>query len=115
MRRLLKSFGFAMNGLVVVWREQTNFRIHVAVLCAVLVTGWVVELTVAEWAIVLLCAGLVLAAELFNSAIEKMVDWVHPQWNEPAGKIKDIAAAAVLIAAVAAALVGIVIFANKFT
>ncbi len=113
MKRLFHSFGFAINGLAAVWREQRNFRIHVVVVCMVVIAGWLGQLRAIEWALVLLCAGFVLAAELFNSAIEKMVDLVNPQWSEPAGKIKDMAAAAVFVASITAVLVGILVFSKK--
>lgn len=113
MKRLFKSFGFAINGLATVWREQPNFRIHIVVFLVVLCAAWLANLNLTEWAIVLLCAGMVLAAELFNSVIEKIVDWVNPQWSEQAGKIKDMAAAAVLVASITSALVGIIIFSKK--
>jgi diacylglycerol kinase (ATP) len=113
MKRLFKSFGFAINGMVVAWREQLNLKIHSAIAVLVLVFGWQVRISKYEWYAVILCIGMVLAAELFNSAIEKWVDLVQPQKNETAGRIKDISAAAVLVVALAAAVVGGIIFFDK--
>lgn len=57
-----------------------------------------------------LCIGMVIAAELFNSAIEKLVDIVSPEWNPLAGKVKDIAAGAVLVCAIVAGITGLIVF-----
>ena len=69
-----------------------------------------VNLTMNEWLWVISAIAMVLVAELFNSSIEKLVDLVSPAFNPKAGIVKDIAAAAVLITAVAAAIIGILIF-----
>ncbi|MFM8741361.1 MAG: diacylglycerol kinase family protein [Cytophagales bacterium] len=114
MRRLFKSFGFAINGLVTAWREQLNLKIHAAIAFLVLIVGWQMRISKYEWSVVILCIGVVLAAELFNSAIEKWVDLVQPQRNETAGRIKDISAAAVLVVALAAAVVGVIVFLTSY-
>lgn len=113
MKRLFKSFGFAINGMVAAWREQLNLKIHSIMAMLVLMLGWQTGISKYEWYTVILCIGLVLAAELFNSAIEKWVDLVQPQRNEMAGRIKDISAAAVLVVALAAAVIGVIIFFDK--
>ncbi len=63
-----------------------------------------------EWVAIILCIGMVLATELINTAIERLVDLISPDRNPIAGQIKDIAAGAVLICAIAAAIVGLIIF-----
>lgn len=67
-------------------------------------------ITRTEWIVIILCIGVVIAAELFNTAIEKLVDLVSPERHPIAGQVKDIAAGAVLVCAVAAAIIGIIIF-----
>ena len=67
-------------------------------------------ITKAEWLAVIICIGMVITAELFNSAIERLVDMVSPQWQSIAGEVKDIAAGAVLVTAIAAAIVGLIVF-----
>ncbi|MDA6987305.1 diacylglycerol kinase family protein, partial [Escherichia coli] len=62
------------------------------------------------WTVVVLCFGVVIAAELFNTAIERLVDLVSPERHPVAGQVKDIAAGAVLVCAVAAAIIGLIIF-----
>ena len=62
------------------------------------------------WMIIILCIGVVIAAELFNTAIEKLVDLVSPQQHPVAGQVKDIAAGAVLVCAATAAIIGLIVF-----
>ena len=72
--------------------------------------GYAWQGTRTEWTVVILCFGVVIAAELFNTAIERLVDLVSPERHPVAGQVKDIAAGAVLVCAVAAAIIGLIIF-----
>lgn len=91
-----------------------NFKIHLTAIIAVLLAGWYVQLTTADWLWIILAVGLVLVAELLNTAIELLVDLVSPGYNAQAGKVKDVAAGAVLVAAVISVCIGAVIFIPKF-
>lgn len=93
--------------------SEINFRIHVTAAVLVLAAGFYLELAGSEWLAVLLCFGLVLSAEAFNSAIEELVDLVSPGHHEKAGRTKDIAAGAVLIAAAISAVIGCIVFLPK--
>jgi diacylglycerol kinase len=88
-------------------------KIHALAAVLVVIMGITVDLTVVEWCLVLIAFGLVLGAELLNTAIENLVDLVHPGFDERAGKVKDIAAAAVLVCAIIAAIIGCIIFIPK--
>jgi undecaprenol kinase/diacylglycerol kinase (ATP) len=79
----------------------------------VVVAGWHFSISVAEWLAIVLCVGAVLVTELINTAIETLVDMVSPEFNVKAGLVKDIAAAAVLIAAIMAVIVALIIFVPK--
>ena len=105
-----KSVGFAMRGLLAVVKGERHFRIQLCVFAAVVALGFLLRLTVLEWVAVLMCSAMVLGAELFNTAIETVVDLVSPDFNELAGKAKDISAAAVWVIALFAAVVGMVLF-----
>ena len=105
-----KSVGFAMRGLFVAVKGERNFRMQLCAFVAVVVVGFLLHLTALEWVAVLVCSAMVLGAELFNTAIETVVDLVSPDFNELAGKAKDISAAAVWVIALFAAVVGIVVF-----
>lgn len=111
--KTLKSFRFAFHGLYLVIRFENNTRVHLFATLGVLVAGFAVNLSVMEWAIILTQIGLVWTAETFNTALEKLVDLISPQFNPKAGAIKDIAAAAVLITSMMAAVIGLLIFGRK--
>lgn len=109
-KKQIRSFGYAWKGIrQCVGREQ-NLGTHLVVTAAVIAAGILFGITRTEWMIIVLCIGVVIAAELFNTAIEKLVDLVSPEWNAVAGQVKDIAAGAVLVCAVAAAVIGGIIF-----
>ncbi|MYL46612.1 diacylglycerol kinase [Virgibacillus halodenitrificans] len=107
------GFTFAWNGLKEVTRTERNFRIHLFITALVLTIGFLVELNWLEWCIVIFAIGLVLVTEVTNSAIEKMIDYLNPAIHPSAKIIKDMAAGAVLIAAIIAALIGLIIFLPK--
>lgn len=109
-RNLAESFRFAWQGLRLAFRTQRNLRIDLAAALAAVVAAWVLELPPGESALVVLAAAAVIAAELFNSALEALVDLVQAQADPLARRAKDMAAAAVLVLAVGAAVVGGVLF-----
>ena len=88
-------------------------RIHAIAVIVVTIGGIFLGLTAVEWSIVALCIGSVISAEMMNTAVELLVDLVSPEFNEKAGKIKDIAAGAVLLTAIIATVVAVYIFGNK--
>jgi len=107
-----RSFGFfpAVHGLREAIRTQRNFRNHLIAAAAVTGAGWLAGLPAAGWGVLALAIGLVTAAECMNTAIEYLTDLVMPDHHERAGKIKDLAAGAVLLCAIAAAAAGIAVF-----
>ncbi len=109
VRKQLKSFQYAWNGIRTCMGEQ-NFTTHVLAMCVVIVAGVVFSVNRLEWALLILCCGMVIAAELTNSSIERLTDLISPEWNKLAGQAKDIAAGAVLVTAIATAIVGVIIF-----
>ncbi|MBX2965974.1 MAG: diacylglycerol kinase family protein [Cyclobacteriaceae bacterium] len=108
--RLIKSFGYALNGLKIAVKEQVNLTIHICVTVIVVMAGIYIEITTTEWVLLVLTIGLVISLELVNTAIEYLVDLVTPERNPLAGKVKDIAAASVLVSSVMAVIVGLFIF-----
>lgn len=111
--RGMQSFVDAGRGIATVFRTEWNFRIHFAIATIVTVAGLTFRISAGEWLAVILSAGLVLLAELFNTALEYLADAVHPEADRGVGMAKDAAAGAVLVAAIAAALVGAIIFLPK--
>ena len=92
------------------FKGQHNFWIQCFIAISVIVLSLVLNISLAEWLFVTFSIGFVLTAEMFNSVIEKLVDLVSPEFNKKAGLIKDMAAGAVLIAAITSAIIGFIIF-----
>ena len=111
--KLGKSFRAAWHGLCSVVRRERNFRIHLVVSAYVLAFAWLGRVSGAQLALLFACIGLVLALELVNTAVETLCDRVTTKQDEQIGKVKDFAAAAVLIAALMAAAAGLAIFLSK--
>ena len=109
----LRCFAYALKGISVLISKQVNFRIHLFAVIAVVLGGIILDVSLMEWIILILCMGLVLMLEALNTAIEYTIDLVSPGYHELAGKIKDISAAAVLIAALTSTLIGLIIFIPK--
>jgi diacylglycerol kinase len=109
-RRLCLSFGWAGRGVLVLLRTQANARIHAAATILVVVAGFVSGISRMEWCAVVGAIGLVFTAEGLNTAIEAVVDLASPERHPLAERAKDVAAGAVLLAALTAALIGLLIF-----
>ena len=109
-KKQLKSFTFAWKGILTCAGHEQNITFHLIAAIIVLAAGFCFGISRTEWMVVMLCIGTVIAAELFNSAIERLVDMVSPEWQKIAGEVKDIAAGAVLLTAIAAAIVGMIVF-----
>lgn len=107
------SFYYALKGLREAAATQWNFRFHCVATFVVIAAGIWLELNAVEWSILLVCCALVMVTELLNTAVEYIIDKISPEWNEVAGKIKDLSAGAVLLSAVFAALAGLIILAPK--
>ncbi|AHW60502.1 diacylglycerol kinase (ATP) [Draconibacterium orientale] len=110
LAKRLHSFENALNGIWHLWKKEINFRIHIFAGILVAALGWLVEITRTKWMMIIVCVGIVLGAEAFNSAIERICDVVSPEKNRQIKIIKDISAAAVLIVSVMAAIIALVIF-----
>ncbi len=105
-----RSFAHAVRGIAALLASQHNVWIHAVATVAVLVAGFAFGVTRIEWALLILAMGLVWAAEACNTAIEWVADVVSPDHNLLIGRAKDVAAAGVLLAAVAAAAMGLLVF-----
>lgn len=110
LKMRIKSFGYAFKGIGSLLKKEHNAWIHCLAIVVVTSLGFYFHITPTEWCIALLCFGMVLAAEGFNTAIERLVDLVSPERHPVAGDVKDVAAGAVLICAIAAAIIGFIIF-----
>lgn len=108
-----QSFRFAFKGVLSCIKTERNFRIHTAVTFYVLIAAAITKLTAIEWVMILVCIGAVTGAEIFNTAIEKLCDMLHPGRHKTIGLVKDMTAGAVLMFAVTSAVIGGIIFFNN--
>lgn len=108
--RLFRSFGCALRGLWACLRTERNLRIHFTAAALVLWLSGYYEFSAAEYAVLILTIGVVIAAELLNTALEVLTDLVSADHHPLAGMAKDAAAAGVLISAIASVGVGVVLF-----
>lgn len=95
------------------FKEEPNFKIHIVATIMVITAGLYFKLSTTEWLAIIIVIGLVLLTELLNTAIENIADFISPERHEKIKMIKDIAAAAVLISAIVALVVGLLIFVPK--
>ena len=109
MTGFLKGFVYALRGIVA-GAEGRNFRVMLAAAVVVILLGFILNISLMEWCLVTLAMGLVLSLELLNTAGEKLVDILSPDHDPRYGMVKDILASAVLVAALAAATVGVLVF-----
>jgi diacylglycerol kinase (ATP) len=109
-RRIVRSFGYAFDGLGTIVRTQPNFWVHVGAAVAALTLGLVLHLSPVELALLVMSIGLVLVVESVNTAIETVCDLVSPGHHPLIKRAKDISAASVLIAAAAAVVLAVLLF-----
>ena len=110
---ITKSFGYAFEGIINTVKSERNMQIHFTFMLAVVVCGFIFRISYTEWLICLTLFGLVTSLELVNTAVESVVDLVTEEHKPLAKRAKDAAAGAVLIAAIFAAIIGLIIFVPK--
>ncbi|GAB4046394.1 diacylglycerol kinase family protein [Spirosoma litoris] len=112
-RKVIRSFRFAGQGILDLFRFENNAKVHLLIAGLVVVAGLYLHLNRTEWAIILTQIGLVWAAEAFNTAIEKLCDFVSPGLHPQIKAIKDMSSGAVLILAIVAVIVGLIILGGR--
>ncbi|MCB9201830.1 MAG: diacylglycerol kinase family protein [Flavobacteriales bacterium] len=110
LKKRLKSFSYAFNGLKILLKEEHNARIHLVATILVLILGIVFEISTLEWIPILFAIGFVFFAELINSSTENIADFISPEKHNQIKKVKDLAAGAVLISAIISFIIGMLIF-----
>jgi diacylglycerol kinase (ATP) len=113
LRKLIRSFGYAFKGLAYATTSQLNFRVHLVAMLVAVYMGYALHISVNEWQWIVLSITLVLVTELLNTALETLTDLVSPEYNIKAGRVKDVAAGAVVITAVFAVINALFIFLPK--
>jgi diacylglycerol kinase len=113
IKKRLLSFSYAFDGLRILFKEEHNSRIHLLAAVVAIILGVLLEISSLEWIAIVFSIGLVFAFEILNSALENLADYASPEKNDLIRKAKDLSAAAVFVAAMAALTVGFIIFLPK--
>jgi diacylglycerol kinase len=113
IKKRIKSFSYAFAGLRVLFREEHNSWIHATAAVLAIAAGFLFRISPGEWIAVIIVIGMVFSAEILNSSLERTADFVKAERDDRKRDIKDLGAAAVLVTAISAALVGIMIFLPK--
>jgi len=109
----IRSFGFAINGLKILFHDEHNSIIHLLASACAIAAGFILNITLNEWTMITFSIGLVFSLEIINSSIERIADFVSPQKHDTIKKVKDLAAAGVLIGSIAALIIGLIVFTPK--
>jgi diacylglycerol kinase (ATP) len=109
-----KSMGFAFKGAIKLISTEHSVMVQSCLAVVMIIAGFYFEISHEEWLIQTLAIGLVLGIEGLNTAVEKVADFIHPEYHERIGFIKDIAAGAVFFAAMTAIAIGCIIYIPKF-
>ena len=112
-KKIQNSFKYAFQGFITALKEERNMKIHLVFMILVIISGIIFKISLFKWIICIILFGIVIAGELFNTAIETVVDMITPYKDKKAKIAKDVAAASVLVVALVSAIIGIIIFLPK--
>ncbi|MDR0699989.1 MAG: diacylglycerol kinase family protein [Tannerella sp.] len=113
-RKKLAGFKHAFHGIRLLLRHEHNVKLHCLIGIYTILAGFLLNISATEWIAVVVVCGCVLASEALNTAVERLADVVSPEYSEAIKKVKDLAAGGVLFMAIAAAIIGLIIFLPKF-
>lgn len=112
-KKLINSFKYAFKGIGSAFLTERNMKIHVTMMMLVIICGILFKISVLEWFICIACFGIVIGGEMFNTAIEQVVNIAMPEKDPRAKLAKDVSAGGVLVLALAAVTIGLIIFVPK--
>ncbi len=111
----IRSLTFAIRGAWLLITTEHSIMVQVGIAIIMTIVGFIMDLSSIEWMFQLLAIGLVLVAESLNTGLEKLSDFVHPDYDDRIGFIKDISAGAATFAAIIAVIIGLIIYLPKFS
>ena len=111
----IQSINYAIRGALLLLKREKSIQIQFIIAIIVTILGFYFKISTTEWIFQILAIGLVMSIEGINTALEELSDFVHPEHHKKIGSIKDIAAGAVFIAAIAAIIVGLIIYIPKIS
>ncbi|MCW8981950.1 MAG: diacylglycerol kinase family protein [Altibacter sp.] len=109
----LKGFGYAIKGAWMLLKNEPSIQVQSVIAVLVTIAGFYFEISAVEWMLQVIAIGLVMSIEGLNTAAEEMADFVHPDFHNKIGYIKDVAAGAVFFAAIAAVVIACIIYLPK--
>lgn len=112
-KKIVNSFKYAIQGFLMSFKKERNMKIHFFIMIAIIILGFILKISKAEWIICIILFGIVIAGEMFNTAIETTVDIAMPYKNPKAKIAKDVSAGGVLILAITSVVIGCMIFIPK--
>ena len=113
LKKRINSFKYALEGIIVTFKSEMNMKIHIAIMIVVIIAVAILKINSSQWKTCIILFSLVIAGELFNTAVEAVVDMVMPEFHPKAKLAKDAAAGGVLVLAIGAVIVGLIIFIPK--
>ena len=115
LRGRIRSFKFALRGAWLLITTEHSIMVQFSIAIIMTIIGFVFKISAIEWMFQLLAVGMVLVAESLNTGIEKLSDFIHPDYHKKIGFIKDISAGAATFAAIIAIIIGLIIYIPKFS
>lgn len=109
----LKSVGYAFKGACLLITKESSIKIQLCIAIVVTVAGFYFNISQTEWLIQMLTIAIIMGLEGINTAIEEIANFIHPEYHEKIGYIKDVAAGAVFIAAICGVIIGCIIYIPK--
>jgi diacylglycerol kinase (ATP) len=115
LRGRIRSFKFALRGVWLLITTEHSIMVQFSIAIIMTIVGFVFDISAIEWMFQLLAVGMVLVAESLNTGIEKLSDFIHPDYHKKIGFIKDISAGAATFAAIIAVIIGLIIYLPKIS
>jgi undecaprenol kinase len=112
-QHFIRRFGFALNGIKIAFKNENSFRTQIIVAIFVPIALLILDVNLIWWAITVIVIAMVLAAELFNTALEALADHLHPLQHEKIKQVKDCAAGAVLVISLTSVAIGLLMLIDK--
>lgn len=109
----IKSVGFALRGALLLIRTEASIKVQVFIAIVMTAAGFFFEISATEWCIQILTIAVIMGVEGLNTGIEKVSDYIQPEFDKKIGFIKDISAGAVMIVSIAATIIGSIIYLPK--
>ncbi|WP_456423889.1 diacylglycerol kinase family protein [Lutibacter sp.] len=110
----LKSVKYAAKGFWILITSENSIIAQIIIAITMTIIGFIMHISATEWMFQIVAIGLVLVAEALNTAIEKIADFIHPEYHKQIGRVKDISAGAAFFAAIFAIIIGLIIYIPKF-